>query len=362
LMPRRKWVWVAVGGAAVVASGYAAYRQYSRTRPIPAIELVSKLPPDATTVIYVDLAALRQSPLLAGLRAFAPSAQTEKEYADFVRDSGFDFERDLDRAAIALVDGSTARVAYALVEGRFDRERIPALALKSGKKQKQGGYEVFTTVVSGEERPVTFVFLNKGRIALTNGPDLEPMLAPSNKTPAREELAERVKRLAGSPVFFILRPSGAAVSGLATWPWLPRGIRSEQITALVAQLQWISIAARPDGERTKMVLEGESLSEDAMRQLASTLESLLLAARMALDDPKVRARMDPNEYAALADLLKTAEVMRLDRGETKSVRLILSVGPELLATLLRRPTQTPAEAPSEAHGKKTGAAGKRSKK
>ena len=123
------------------------------------------------------------------------------------------------------------------------------------------------------------------------------------------------------------------------------------------------IAVRPDGERTKIALEGETISEEAMRQLAGTLESLLLVARVALDDPKTRARMEPSEYAAFTDLLKTAEVKRLDRGETKSVRLIVSAGPELLASLLRRPVQAPpADAPSDAPGKKGIGAGKKSKK
>jgi hypothetical protein len=350
-MNRKRKLWLAGGVVALAAGGYAAYLHYSTPAEIPAVEIVSALPSDATTVFYVDLAALRQSPLLAGLRAFAPVAATDKEYADFVRETGFDFERDLDRAAMATADRAGSRVVYALAEGRFDKQKISAFALKSGRREERGGNQVFTTPVSGSPQALTFAFSRKGTLALTDGGDLGPILSSRGRDPARDELAERARRLAGSPVFVVLRPSREALAAFATR--LPGALRSDQLVALAAQLRWISIALLPDGERTKIVLEGESLSEVAPRQIAGALESLLLIARIALDDPKARARMDPAEYAALADLLKTAEVSRLDRGETKAVRLILSAGPELFAALLSKPAQAPvAPAPSAGNSKK----------
>ena len=351
-MQVRTRIWIAAGAVALAAGGYLAYREYSGTAAIPAVEMVSALPPDATTVVYADLAALRQSPLLASLRAFAPAAPTEREYADFVRDSGFDFERDLDRAAIALTEGGSARTAYALADGRFDANKIETLALKGGVRRRQGGREVFATKVAGDAGTVTFSFVAKSRIALTNGPDLGPMLVPSHGSRAHDELAERARQLAGSPVFFILRPSRKMIAWLAAE--LPGGIRSDRLAELLEQLQWITIAVRADGERTKVVLEGESLSEDVARQISSALETLQLAAAVALGDPKVRARMDSAEYAGLRDLVKTAEITRLDRGGTKAVRLILSAGPELATALLRRPAPEPPGAPTEAPAKKGG--------
>jgi hypothetical protein len=345
---RKKNFGIAAGVLILAIGAYGAYRHYSGATAIPAVEMASVLPSDATTVIYVDLAALRQSPLLAGVRALVPAAATDKEYAEFVRETGFDYERDLDRAAIAITDRGGSRAVYALAEGRFDTQKIIALALKSGRREKRGGYEVFTASISGSPRPVAFAFPREGAIALTDTGNLGLLLSPKGKDPAQDELAERAKRLAGSPVFAVLRPDRDSLRALVTR--FLGGVRSDQLVALAAQLRWISVAARPDGERTRIVLEGESLSEDAMRQLAGVLENLLLVARIALDDPKTRRRMDPSEYAALVDLLKTAEVTRLDRGDTKSVRLILSAGPELLASLLSKPAQTPGVPPGSGAG------------
>jgi hypothetical protein len=336
---RYKKLGLLAGVLAVAGAGYFAYRHYGAGLAIPAVEMVQRLPAGATTILYVDVAELRKSPLLAKLRALAPAAKTDVEYSEFVRATGFDYERDLDRAGIALVESGGARVFYASAEGRFDAKKIAAFALKSGKREMQDGHEVFTTTVSGSTRQVTLAFLGKESIVLTDSGDLGLIFSARKNNPAVEELAERARRLAGSPVFAVLRPDRETLRALAAR--IPRGLRSDQLAALVGQLRWITIAARPDGERTRIVIEGESISEDTTKQIAGLLEGLLLLARIALDDPKSRARMDPAEYAALSDLLTTAEVTKLDRGETKSVRLILSAGPKLLNLIENSGAQTP---------------------
>src|SRR5258708_36027995 len=63
--------------------------------------LLQLLPTDATAVIFVDLDQLRASPFLAKLYAWAPQRNADSEYAQFVRDTGFSYERDLKRLAVA---------------------------------------------------------------------------------------------------------------------------------------------------------------------------------------------------------------------------------------------------------------------
>jgi len=56
-------------------------------------------------------------------------------------------------------------------------------------------------------------------------------------------------------------------------------------------------------------------------------------ARMAnnmLNDPKVRRQLDDQTREAYIELVHGADVTRIDRGETKSVRLLLEVTPEML--------------------------------
>ncbi|MBZ5700771.1 MAG: hypothetical protein LAN84_02870 [Acidobacteriia bacterium] len=336
---------IAITGAvtALALVGFWLYRQSAASRVEPPVELVRTLPPDATTVIYLDLAALRQSPMLASLRALAPSPQADAEYAEFVRETGFDYERDLDRAAIATVVRGGTRILFAVADGRFDARKITAQALRTGTRETRGGREIFTAPISGSARKITFAFLKKDRIALTDGGDLGPLFSALAARPADGELEERALRLAGSPVFAVLHPEPGTLAALAAR--IPGGLRSEQLVALAGSLRWITLAARPEGEQTRIVVEGEALSEDAPRQLAGLLENLLLLARLALDDPKARARLDPAERAALVETLKSADVSRLDRGDTKAVRLMLFAGPGLLAALQDATPHATAVAP-----------------
>src|SRR6266481_9980623 len=62
--------------------------------------LLQLLPTDATAVIFVDLDQLRASPFLAKLYAWAPQLNADSEYKQFMRDTGFSYERDLQRLVL----------------------------------------------------------------------------------------------------------------------------------------------------------------------------------------------------------------------------------------------------------------------
>lgn len=335
---RNKAVWAVVIVVVLAAAGYAILLHSRAERDVPVVELVQWLPTEASSLVYVDLAALRHSSALASLKDFAPDAQKEPEYAHFVHDTGFDFERDLDRVAIAVVTRGDTRVFYAVADGRFDVGKIGALALRSGKQELRGGQVVFSVPVSGSPRPVSFSFAKRDRILLTDGGDLDSFFRSSGADPAAAERKERALRLAGSPVFGVLHPEPAALRALSER--IPGGLRSEQLTALAENFRWITFAARPDGERTRIVIEAESISEEAAGQMAGLLENLLLLARTALEFPGGRARMAPAERAAFLDLLQSAEVSRIDRGKTKAVRLVISAGPPVIEAILASPTHT----------------------
>ena len=60
------------------------------------------------------------------------------------------------------------------------------------------------------------------------------------------------------------------------------------------------------------------------------LSGLLILAQAGLDDPKARKQMDPKLHDAYLAVLKSAEVDKVDRGSSKSVRLIFEISPQLL--------------------------------
>jgi hypothetical protein len=56
-------------------------------------------------------------------------------------------------------------------------------------------------------------------------------------------------------------------------------------------------------------------------------------AQAGLNDTKLRQQMEPAEREAYVQVLNSVEVMRLDRGSSKSVRAVLMVAPEAWARL-----------------------------
>jgi len=91
----------------------------------------------------------------------------------------------------------------------------------------------------------------------------------------------------------------------------------------------------PDGDVVARLepgpAEGESTSETVSTQLHELLQGIQLLAQNGLNDPKLRRDMNPDERVAYLDLLKGVDVQKIDRGDSKSVRLILNITPQFLA-------------------------------
>ena len=334
-MRRSTAFWFIAAALSVSAvAGFFVYRHVAVAPQNGVVELMGSLPSDATAVAFVDAAALRRSPFFAGFLALAPAQDADADYAQFLRATGFNYERDLDRAAIAFFPSSAGTSFFAVVEGRFDAESIKRYALQSGSRAVRDDVEIYSTQANGSTRRTFFTFLSPNLLALTNGADLAAYLK-SQKGRVAAELHERTLRLAGSPLFVILRQE--ALVPLARNPKTPSGLRVDQLPALVANLRWVTLAARPDGDRMRLVAEGECVSEDVARRVADSMSGLLTIAQVAMDDPKVRRGMDPLTRDALTETLKSADVSRIDRGETKTVRLIVELGPKLLDALRNSP-------------------------
>lgn len=326
----RKRTQVLLAGAVLAAAGVAfGVHRYRQASPAgPAAELLSYAPADSSVVAYADVAALRGSPLLVKLAALAPAAAPDRDYAEFLQATNFQYERDLDRVGVAQRSRGNAQETYVVAEGRFDRKKIAAYALRSGRVERQNGADVYIVPTNGPAKNLSFTFLDERHIALASGPNLAPLLAPHRATNLPRALQERIARLAGSPVFAVGRMSASLNNEAKQLPL--GGLRSDQLDALVAGLRWVSFAARPEGDHLRIVLEGECDTEENARQLAGAVKTLAFVGQMALSDPKTRKRMDPESVAALEELLKSAEVSRENLGETQGVRLILDLSPKLL--------------------------------
>lgn len=341
----QKWI---IGLAVVVlsASGFFGYQRWGSSEGSPRPELLTEMPSDASAVVFLDFDELRRAPFIAKLYEWAPKPQSDADYAQFVRETGFDYERDLDRVAIATKKNGQDFVLFAIADGKFDRARISAYASRFGSVERNGGHEVYSVPVSGATKKFSFTFLRDGRIALADGEDVNTFLKASNRKEDAAEWRTRFERLAGSPIFAVIRQDAGAGSALAAQA--PGGLRSPQLSTLLDQLQWITLAGKPDNEVLRVVAEGECATDATVRQLADLLNGVVVLAQAGLNDSKTRQQLDPAAREAYLELLRSADVSKIDRGETKSVRLVLEITPKFLAAARTATPTLPETTPGQA--------------
>jgi hypothetical protein len=118
---RRKQLWVVLAILVVIAGIIVAVLLRRRAAP-DAVRLL----PDCDAVFYINLAPIR---LFTDLGKHPPK-ERDPQYEEFVRQTGFEFERNLDKAAFAIhygaaKDGQSSETRYSeIFQGRFDRSRV----------------------------------------------------------------------------------------------------------------------------------------------------------------------------------------------------------------------------------------------
>ena len=287
-------------------------------------ELLSLMPANGNTAVFLDFSRLRTSPFLADLLALAPQQVPDGDYAQFIQATGFNFEHDLDRIAISIDRQSKAQNVFAVAEGRFDRKKIEGYGGQFGALKTAEGRMLYAVPVNNSSRKVYFTFLRDDRIAWAN--DSSYFFQQTAQKPSNE-WQEHFSRVAGIPIFLILRQDAGTASPLVE---APGGLHSPQLATLISQLQWISIGGKPEGNLLRVVVDGEALNENTVHQLKELLGGLVVIAQMGLNDPKTRKQLDPDLREGYLQLLNSADIQQLDRGASKSVRVVLDVTPKLL--------------------------------
>lgn len=340
---KRSWTVIALLVLLFAALAFFLYQRKNSNPESSRASLLAAMPTDAAVVLYANVAALRQSPFISQLLAWAPQPQLDPDYARFQSDTGFDYRRDLDQLSAATIKTPAGTEILAIADGKFDRKKIESLAAPF-PAQTRSSLEVFLTPATAHDRTISFAFLRDDRIALTNGRNLAALL---DATPDREDTMawrQRFDRLAGSPLFAVIRQDAHAGSALASQA--PGGFESPQLSALLDQLQWITVAGKPQNDHLRIVAEGESPSDTAARQLSDFLQGIFLLAQAGLSGPQNRRQLDPKTREAYIELFRGAEVSRVDRGETKSVRLVFDITPKFLDSVRTAPPANKPSAPS----------------
>jgi hypothetical protein len=350
-MQSRKSLAIIFASLAILCAAIFAYHRWQTQDGLSVrLEMLGQLPADTDAIFFLDFNALRSSPFLAQILAWAPQSSQDPDYAQFVKETGFDYERDLDRIAIAISPAGAGSNYFLDAEGRFDRKKIEAYVAKYGKPQNVSGRMFFgvplgsatssnstegnstsSNSAPGNSKPgissrtVYLTFLQDDRLALSSTPFALTARAPQRIS--SEEWHEHFRRLAGAPIFGIFFQDSSPLN----YAQQTTGeYRSPQLAALLAQLEWLTIAAKPEGDVMRVVADGESSSEMVVRQLQEMLGGIVLLARAGLNEPRTRKDVDPQVREAMVGLLDSADIQKMDRGTSKSVRVSFIVTPKLL--------------------------------
>lgn len=294
--------------------------------------LLAVAPGDSALVAYVDLAVLRSSPLTSQLVGSTPPVPLDKDYTDFVTATGFDYQRDLDRVLITSRSGAPTDDTLIFAEGRFDRAKIEQYALRSGKQESENGHALFVVPSPGPGKTVRFAFLGGNRMVFSNSGDLSGAFSITPKS-FDAAMRERLSRVSGAPVFAVMKASsfmaanpmgggpGAAAGNAGAGNPLVKGL-----AAPFAAVQWISLAARPDGEQVMLSVEGECSRPDDAQGVANSLQLLRAILHGALADPKTRNQLPAGSAASIGKVLDTMTITT----EESRVRLLVSLMPDML--------------------------------
>jgi hypothetical protein len=134
----------------------------------------ARLLPTADGFAYINLEWIRRANITGQL----PTVPHDPEYEQFIRETGFEFERDLDHAAFAihypgkgLGDSQEARFSEVFV-GKIDGERLRAYLHKiSGSVEDYGSTDIYVIPLAG--RTLRVAILGVDTVAASNNSDPE---------------------------------------------------------------------------------------------------------------------------------------------------------------------------------------------
>jgi hypothetical protein len=302
--------------------GYLYARRSKSAHASPLPDLLTQIPAGAPTLIYVDVAALRQSGFYQRRPPASPNVLPDNDYKDFVQATGFDFEKDLDRVVVAAWPESVPgehKKSVAVAEGRFDRQKIRDYAQRGGKIEQQEGHDVLLFQGGKSSEWNSLTFLNDHTVALVQGPSITPALGGSLSATSGDPIRERVTHIAGADIFLITRmPSIPDNFGAGV-------LQSAPVANLIRSVQWLTLAARPEGDNLRVSLEGECATSTDARQLEAALETLRLFAQAGLGKQRSETQAESSRKL-WESLLKTVDIAQ--SGER--VRILVELPPDVL--------------------------------
>jgi len=252
---------------ALCVAAVAVARWWRVSSAYDAARLISVLPTDRATVVYLDAGELRRSGMLELLAG--SKAAEEPDYRKFVDETGFDYRNDLDVLAASFAENQV----YATLRGRFQWKQLTAYA------ESQGGechYTLCTMPGSSVERKISFFPLKSDVLAL----------AVSNDPRAVASIGAGGRPQAPVPrdPFWISVPAAVFNRPDA----FPAGTRA--FLSPLAHAEKVTFAAGPQGDRLQLRLEVACATPEAAAGLVKQFSGMTGLLKSMIE----REHMTPN--------------------------------------------------------------------
>lgn len=263
--------------AAVLSGALAATGTYfyltTRDLATPA-QILARLPTDDASILSIDFAALRRGGVFEMLNGSV--VQEEPEYTEFVKTTGFNYQRDLDHAFLAF-DSSGV---YFLLEGRFNWKRLEAYARAQG-----GGCFNRLCRMQGSQpsRRISFFPLKSNLMALAVSPD--DWAATRMSQPARNA---RPVAMRPQPVWLSLSP--AALKKSETFP-----TGTQLFAKAMEDAQSATVSIAPQGKALEADLDVVCRNAHEAEVLAAQFERVTAVLRQLLE--KQQRKPGPGDLA-----------------------------------------------------------------
>jgi hypothetical protein len=318
---------IATLSAIIVLAGTGAFAAYRHERALtPAAEatsLVSELPSDAPFIYYLDASAFRNSAFLSNFLKTSPNPSPSNDYSNFVKETGFDFSKDLDRLALAVqpkADGDSKLTVIA--DGRFDQSKIAMYASHhEGTPVSGKGGPAFSFQNTGDKKGTTLVtLLSPTHIRIES---IQPKAAATSAAnsgamqmsyaPAAKELP----RVADAPMF--------AIAEMAAWQ-NQADARLGQYGQMLRNMRWLTLTATPQSDALNIALEAECASAQDSVQLQGLLMTLKAFVPGMISQPSVQQKLGTSGVAAANKLVDSIAITSDDT----RVKLGFSISNDLL--------------------------------
>ena len=298
---RRKQLWVAFAVVLVIAGGIVTAILLRKRAAPDAVRLL----PNSDAIVYINLEPIR---LLTDLGR-KPLTYRDPQYEDFVNQTGFDFERDLDKAAFAIHYGAStkdrsAETRYSeIFQGHFDSGRVSQYLRKLASRV-ESYRDIDIYIIPLEGRTVRVGLLGIDIVAASNISDpvvihgmidrYKQSALPFAGPTLVSEYYHRVPL--GSVIWTIARPPAASASQEHGELLLPGGW-----SGLLPPNSVVIASARPLNDihlRAQVLTDTESAARSFTQRVNTYLalfKSLDISTDAGGPDPDVKSAFDSLE-------------------------------------------------------------------